>query len=37
MRFLLGSMVFGADVDFENMESIVPDIYRVSHKHLEAC
>jgi len=35
IRFLLGMLIFGADVTFDTMESYVPDIYVNTHAQLE--
>lgn len=34
LRFLLGEALFGQEVTFANMETLVPDMYRVSRAHL---
>lgn len=34
LRFVLGEIIFYQEVNFENMETLVPDIYRVSRAHL---
>jgi len=36
MRFLLGAMIYDQDVDFENMEAFVPDIYRCTNRFMES-
>ena len=36
VRFLIGSMVYQADVDFNNLVTIIPDIYRCTNRFLES-
>lgn len=35
LRFLIGTLYSGINVTWENMEEIIPDIYRCSNKHLK--
>jgi hypothetical protein len=36
LRFLLGELIHGVEIDFDNMELYIPDIYRNTHATLEA-
>ncbi len=35
MRFVLGSLIYNVDVNFDNMEIYFPDIYRNTHSQVE--
>ena len=34
LRFLLGNLLYGVNIDFDNMEEYIPDIYRNSNRNL---